>query len=82
MSGLPPIRFERPNAFSMSKTLWMRGLRMSASISSTRLSLSAMVIARLTAVSVLPSCCPGLVTTNTRGGLSGEEKSRLVRTAR
>ena len=61
--GRRPARSTGPAPASTPKTLCTRGLRMSASISSTRWPACASAIARFDATSVFPSPGPVLVTT-------------------
>ena len=82
-SPSPTIAREIPSLpAAMPNALCRRGRRMSVSTSSTRSPDCAMVIARFTAVVVLPSCGAAEVTSSVLAGRSGVMNKRLVRIAR
>ncbi len=75
----PPVRSaDKPLFRSRSKTVWILGLRRSASIKSTFFPMVAKVMARLDARTVLPSRGSTDVIKSTFFSISGEEKRRLV----
>ena len=75
-------RLDNPTSLRPLNTAWTRGLRRSASISKVRLPAWAWAMAKLTAVSVLPSASIVLVTTTERRGLSTMLKASAVRAER